>query len=217
MVVAVLPSPESLVPLDETTLAAGVAVLADRDADLAGIVARLGLPPLWGRPASFETLVAIVLEQQVSLRSGAAALERLRLAAGSVDPAAILRLGDDGARAAGLTRQKARYVVGIAQASAGGHLDLEDLRDEPDGDVRCALTALVGVGRWTADIYLLMALRRPDIWPTGDLALAAAMRRLRRLDRLPTAVEQDEIAEGWRPYRAVGARILWHAYLAGER
>lgn len=208
---------ETPAALDETRLIAAVAALAARDADLGAIVARLGPPPLWGRPAGFETLVAIVLEQQVSLRSGAAALERVRLAAGSVEPEAILRLGEDRARAAGLTRQKSRYVVGIAAAHVAGELDLDGLAERPDDEVRVELTRLVGVGRWTADIYLLMALRRPDIWPNGDLALAAAMRRARRLDQLPTAVEQEEIAESWRPWRAVAARILWHAYLAGER
>ncbi|HEV7809475.1 MAG TPA: hypothetical protein VGO64_02655 [Candidatus Limnocylindrales bacterium] len=214
---AIVPPPDTLAPLDESALTSAVAVLAERDEDLAGIVARLGPPPLWGRPAGFETLVAIVLEQQVSLRSGAAALERLRLAAGSVEPEAILGLGEDGGRTAGLTRQKARYVVGLAAASVNRELDLDDLVQRPDDDVRRTLIGLVGVGRWTADIYLLMALRRPDVWPNGDLALAAAMRRAKRLDHLPTVVEQEEVADSWRPWRAVGARILWHAYLAGER
>ena len=130
-----------------------------------------------GRAPGFATLAAIILEQQVSLASGAAALARLGAAAGAIEPAAIVALGEEGARAAGLTRQKARYVVGLADAALDGRFDPGAIEAADDDDARAALTSLLGVGRWTADIYLLMALGRPDIWPDGDLALAAAMRR----------------------------------------
>jgi DNA-3-methyladenine glycosylase II len=203
--------------LDGSMLVDAARELAERDPDLAGILARHGPPPLWERPPGFETLVAIVLEQQVSLASGAAALGRLRAAAGAVEPPAVVRLGEDGARAAGLTRQKARYVVGLAEAALDGRFDAGALERADDDEARVALVALLGVGRWTADIYLLMALLRPDVWPDGDLALAGAMRRAKTLPALPTAAEQRRIAEPWRPWRAVGARLLWHAYLAGER
>ena len=203
--------------LDEPLLLEAVAALADTDPALAAIVARHGPPPLWARPAGFATLVAIVLEQQVSLRSGAAALERLRAAAGSLDPDDVAALGEDGARAAGLTRQKVRYVVGLAGAARDGRFDPAAIAAAPDDDARDRLTALLGVGRWTAGIYLLMALGRPDVWPEGDLALATAMRRALDLDALPDAASQRTIAERWRPWRAVAARILWHGYLAGER
>jgi DNA-3-methyladenine glycosylase II len=203
--------------LDDETLRAAAAELAGRDPDLGGILARHGPPPLWDRPAGFATLVAIVLEQQVTLRSGAAALDRLRAAAGELDPAAVVALGEERARAAGLTRQKARYVVGLAAATLDGRFDAEAIAATGDDDARRALTALLGVGRWTADIYLLMALCRPDVWPDGDLALAAAMRRAKGLQALPDAATQQRIAASWRPWRAVAARLLWHAYLAGER
>jgi DNA-3-methyladenine glycosylase II len=98
-----------------------------------------------------------------------------------------------------------------------GGLDLDALATLDDDEVRTQLTRVVGIGRWTADIYLLMALLRPDVWPVGDLALAGAMRRAKGLERLPDAGEQARIAESWRPYRSVAARLLWHAYLAGER
>ena len=98
-----------------------------------------------------------------------------------------------------------------------GRLDLDAVAAADDAQARARLTSLLGIGRWTADIYLLMALGRPDVWPTGDLALAGAMRRAKRLDALPTSAEQEVIAEAWRPWRAVAARLLWHAYLAGER
>ena len=204
-------------PLDGGRLRAAVAELAGRDPDLAGIAGHHGPPPLWDRPPGFETLVAIVLEQQVSLRSGAAALGRLRAAAGSVSPAAVAALDEDGARAAGLTRHKARYVVMLARSALEGSLDLDAISAAGDEEARAALTASLGIGAWTADIYLLMALCRPDVWPAGDLALATALRRAKRLQTIPTAAEQEEIAEPWRPWRAVAARLLWHAYLAGER
>jgi len=210
-------APPLLVRLDAASLEAAVGILSARDADLAAIVARHGSPPLWARPAGFETLVAIILKQQVSLGSGAAALERLRHAAGGVEPARLAALGEDGARAAGLTRQKARYVVELARAAIDGRFDPAAVAAADDDAARTSLTALLGIGGWTADIYLLMALGRPDIWPDGDLALAAAIRRAKRLDSLPTAADQRAVAEAWRPWRAVAARVLWHAYLAGER
>ena len=129
----------------------------------------------------------------------------------------MLDLSEEGARAAGLTRQKARYVVELARAAIDGRFDAASIATADDDVARVLLTALLGVGRWTADIYLLMALGRPDVWPVGDLALASAIRRAKRLDALPDRDEQEAIASGWRPWRAVAARILWHAYLAGER
>jgi DNA-3-methyladenine glycosylase II len=203
--------------LDLARLHAAAGILADGDPDLRGILDRLGPPPLWDRPPGFATVVAIVLEQQVSLRSGAAALDRLRRAAGSLEPGAVAALGEGEARAAGLTRQKARYVVALAEAAIDGRFDPRAVAAAPDDEARSRLTALLGIGRWTADIYLLMALGRPDIWPDGDLALAAAMRRAKGLETIPDAAAQRRIAEAWRPWRAVAARLLWHAYLAGER
>jgi DNA-3-methyladenine glycosylase II len=203
--------------LDVHQLRAAARSLAERDPELGAILARLGPPPLWDREPGFRTLVAIVLEQQVSLRSGAAALERLRHAAGAVDPEPVVRLGEAGARAAGLTRQKARYVVALGEAALDGRFEPAALEAADGDDARTQLTSLLGIGRWTADIYLLMALGRPDVWPDGDLALATAMRRAKGLGSLPDAAAQRRVADAWRPWRAVGARLLWHAYLAGER
>lgn len=191
--------------------------LAAIDPDLAGIAERHGAPPMWGRAPGFETLVRIILEQQISLASAEAALQRLTRATGAVEPGAIAAAGEDVLRAAGQTRQKSRYLVGMARDVLEGRLDLDRVAAAGDDDARAQLMRVVGIGRWTADIYLLMALRRPDIWPTGDLALAGSMRRAKRLPALPTGAQQEVIAEAWRPWRAVAARLLWHAYLAGER
>jgi DNA-3-methyladenine glycosylase II len=216
-----MPTPESLAAplgrLDDESLARGATELAATDPDLAGIVARHGLPPLWTREPGFATLVAIILEQQVSLRSGAAARDRLAAAAGHLDPPSVATLGEEGARAAGLTRQKARYVTGLAERVVDGRLLPDRLATATDDEVRAQLVEVPGIGRWTADIYLLMALGRPDVWPDGDLALAGALRRAKGLGSLPDPIAQRAIAEAWRPWRAVAARILWHAYLAGER
>lgn len=213
----VQPATEAWRPLDEAGIAVAVRELAAIDPDLAGIAERHGPPPLWGREPGFETLVRIILEQQISLASAEAAFGRLVRAARVVEPAAIVAAGEDGLRAAGQTRQKSRYLVGLARDVSDGRLDLEAVAAADDEDARTMLTSVVGIGRWSADIYLLMALRRPDIWPTGDLALAGAMRRAKGMAALPTGPEQTAVAEAWRPWRAVAARLLWHAYLAGER
>ncbi len=200
-------------PLDEAGLVAGVRELAAIDPDLAGIVERHGTPPLWAREAGFETLVGIILEQQISLASAAAARRRLIEATGAIEPAAIVAAGEDALRAAGQTRQKSRYVVALARDVLDGRLDLDAIAAAGDDEARAQLTSVLGIGRWTADIYLLMALGRPDVWPTGDLALAAAAHEVKRLPARPTYPELDALAQAWRPYRAVAARLLWHHYL----
>jgi DNA-3-methyladenine glycosylase II len=208
--------------LDVASLQVAVEALSASDPDLAGIVARHGSPPLWNREPDFETLVQIILEQQVSLGSALAAVERLRAALGIdasalLTPSAVIELGEEAMRTAGLTRQKAAYLAGLASDISTGQLNLAAIAVASDEDARAALMTVAGIGRWTADIYLLMALGRPDIWPDGDLALAAAMRRAKGLAALPTREEQRAIASAWQPWRAVAARIFWHAYLAGER
>ena len=211
------PATEAAPHLDEAGIAVAVRELAAIDPDLAGIAERHGPPPLWGREPGFETLVRIILEQQISLASAEAAFGRLVRATGVVEPAAIVAAGEEALRSAGQTRQKSRYLVGLARDVLDGRLDLDAVAVADDEDARTMLTGVVGIGRWSADIYLLMALRRPDVWPTGDLALAGAMRRAKGMAANPTGPEQAAVAEAWRPWRAVAARLLWHAYLAGER
>ena len=203
--------------LTTDTLAEGVAELSRRDPHLAAVVARHGAPPLWDRPPGFITLVQIILEQQVSLASGRAAYARLDKVAGGVSPERIARLDDAALQTAGLTRQKASYIRGLAQAIVAGEFDPESLEGLDDEGARTALIKLRGVGAWTADIYLLMALRRADIWPAGDLALVAAIREVKRLRSLPSSDRIARITREWRPWRAVAARVLWHHYLSTPR
>jgi DNA-3-methyladenine glycosylase II len=168
---------------------------------------------MWAREPGFPTLVHIILEQQVSLASARAAFTKLTQAAAPLTPQAFLRFDDDQLKAIGFSRQKAAYCHGLAEAILQGRLDLEALATLPDEDVRAALLAQKGIGPWTADIYLLMVLLRPDVWPAGDLALALAYQRLKGYPVRPGTQELAAIAEGWRPWRAVAARLLWHHYL----
>jgi DNA-3-methyladenine glycosylase II len=177
-------------------------------------VRRDGPPPLWARPTTFATLLRIILEQQVSLASARATFARLRAAAGVVSPQAVLAMGVDGLGGVGFTRQKAGYGFALAQDIAGGALNLSHLARASDEVARDMLMRVRGVGRWTADIYLLMALRRPDVWPAGDLALHHALMRAKQLPSIPSTAEASELATAWAPWRSVAARILWHAYLS---
>lgn len=199
--------------LDERSMLAGLRYLSARDADLAAILMELGPPPMWPREPSFQTLVHIILEQQVSLASARAALDKLLTAAGDLTPARFLSFDDAALKRFGFSRQKMAYCRHLAEAVMTGRLDIDGLRALSDEGVRTELTKLKGIGIWTANIYLLMALRRPDAWPSGDLGLLVAVQHLKRLNARPTSVELDDISLAWRPWRAVAARLLWHFYL----
>jgi DNA-3-methyladenine glycosylase II len=205
---------ETHAPLDEASLVAALEHIAERDADLAATLARLGPPPLWAREPGFPTLIHIILEQQVSLASARAAFDRLRAVASPLTPERFVALDDETLRAVGFSRQKTAYSRHLAHTILDGKLDLDRLARLDDESARAQLLALKGIGPWTADIYLLMALRRPDIWPTGDLGLVNAVREVKGLERRPTAEEMHAIGEAWRPYRAAAARLLWHHYLS---
>src|SRR2546423_5526239 len=203
--------------LTTDTLAQGVAELARWDPHLAAVVARHGAPPLWDRPPGFETLVQIILVQQISLSAGRAAYARLERLAGAVTPECVAALAESDLRSAGLTRQKSSYIRGLAVAIVAGEFDPTALTEMDDESARIELIKLRGVGAWTADIYLLMALGRADIWPSGDLALVAAIREVKRMRSLPSADRVGRIARAWSPWRAVAARVLWHHYLSTPR
>jgi len=198
--------------LTRRTLLAATRALASTDRALARTVERFGPPPLWSREPGFATLVHLILEQQVSLASAQAAFDRLEEALGTITPAAFLRLDDPTLRAIGFSRQKAGYGRALATELLDG-FDLEALASLDDDMVRHELIRLHGVGRWTADVYLTMCLLRPDAWPHGDQALATAAMEVMGLSTRPTWDELAVVAEAWRPYRAVAARILWHHYL----
>jgi DNA-3-methyladenine glycosylase II len=204
-------------PLTNETLARAARILARRDKDLARVVKLYGVPPMWDRPANFATLLYIILEQQVSLASARAAFNKLKTELGEVMPENFLSLDDARLKAIGFSRQKMRYGRGLADAVLSGSLDISALKKMSDDDVRANLTAITGIGDWTADVFLLMVLLRPDILPKGDLALLIALQYLKGLKSRPTHEQFIKIAEPWRPYRAVGARLLWHFYLSKRK
>ena len=201
-------------PLDEAAFAQGVRFLADRDEHLAGVVKAYGHPPLWVREPGFPTLVYIILEQQVSLASARAAFRRLKAAVNPLTPARFLKLTDIELLRIGFSRQKTLYSRLLAESLARRYFHLGDLHELHDDSARNMLIAFKGIGRWTADIYLMSALRRPDIWPTGDLALATAVQEVKRLRQRPSPERLEALSVPWRPWRAVAARLFWHAYLS---
>lgn len=189
-------------------------LLARRDPDLARILKELGTPPLWTRKPGFPTLSHLILEQQVSLASARAAMNRLRAAVSPLTPGRFLDLDDAALKTIGFSRQKTDYGRILARAIIEGQLDLIALKKMDDTAVRSELIKIKGIGVWTADIYLLMALRRSDIFPSGDLALAIAVQDVKRLRTRPTPEKLDTIGLQWRPWRAVATRLLWHYYLS---
>ena len=199
--------------LNEEVFSQGVRLLVDRDEHLAEVVTAYGQPPLWVREQGFPTLVYIILEQQVSLASAKAAFDRLNAAVRPLTPVRFLKLTDGELLRIGFSRQKTLYTRLLAESLARRHFNLRYLHDLPDDSAHKMLIAFKGIGRWTADIYLLSALRRPDIWPTGDLALATAVQEVKRLRKRPTPEKLEALSVPWRPWRAVAARLFWHAYL----
>ncbi len=169
---------------------------------------------MWMREPGFPTLVLTILEQQVSLASAKAAYDKLLAEIDRLEPEAFLGLDDELLRRMGFSRQKTRYCRILAAAVRDGELPLESLPVMSEERVRAELERLTGIGRWTSDVYLLMALGRPDIWPVGDLALAIAIKDVKGLSARPRPSEMETLAEGWRPWRAVAARVLWHHYLS---
>ncbi len=187
--------------------------LAGRDEQLASVIHDYGYPPMWVRPASFATLVLIILEQQVSLASAYAAFKKLKEKAGNITASRIMQLTDDELRSCYLSRQKMTYVRGLAQSVLAKELQLKILNTMDDESVRVQLKKHKGIGDWTADIYLIHALNRTDIFPIGDLALVKSLKELKQLPAHTDQRELLQIAELWRPYRTIATIILWHRYI----
>jgi DNA-3-methyladenine glycosylase II len=187
--------------------------LALADADLSGIIKAHGYPPLWSRPNSFETLVHIILEQQVSLASALSALNKLKERVQELTPARVLLLTDDEFRACYCSRQKTGYIKYLAEALLSGQINLSLFEQLPDDAIRAQLTALKGIGNWTVDVYLMFVLQRADIFPIGDLAAVNALKRVKRLPDV-TREETITVATQWQPYRTVATMLLWHYYLS---
>lgn len=200
--------------LDEDTFGFGVELLRSEDEHLARVVDKFGLPVFWHRQPGFPTLVLLILEQQVSLESGAAMYRRLAGLVGRVEPETVIGAGEHGLRKIGVTRQKTSYLLDLSRQIVAGELDLSSLDNLPLEEARARLTSIRGVGSWTADAYLLSAGRRPDMWPVGDRALQVGAGDVLGMTSIPNEEELTLLGEPWRPIRAVAARLIWHAYLS---
>ncbi|MGW5242020.1 DNA-3-methyladenine glycosylase family protein [Monashia sp. NPDC004114] len=200
--------------LDEQTFAEAVDELTSRDADLARLIADHGRPALWSRPAGFPSLVLLILEQQVSLASAAAAYTRVLARIGTMEPDRLLTTTPEQLRIDGVSRQKDRYLRALATAVTSGDLALDSLDHVTDSEARRDLLALPGIGPWTADVYLLACLGRPDLWPVGDRALQVATAEALGLGTVPDRTQLEVLGDRWRPLRSTAARLLWHGYLA---
>lgn len=192
-------------------------LLATMDPALSSVIQRYGYPPMWTRPNTFASLVHIILEQQVSLASARAALQKLEEKTGAISPEAILRLSDEEMRACYVSRQKTVYIRNLAQEISSKRLRLSKLTLLPEPEIRSILIALKGIGHWTADVYLIFVLQRSDIFPWGDLAALNALRRLKGYPAGYPTEQLRALTEPWRPYRSVAAMILWHHYLSSTR
>jgi DNA-3-methyladenine glycosylase II len=200
------------VPLPDESLRGDLEILAGRDGDLARAYAACGLPPVRHSPPGFAGLIRIIVGQQVSTASAAAILARLAETLPDFAAEAFLALDDKTLAAVGFSRAKIGYGRALAEAVAAGHLDPAEIERLADEEAIARLTAIKGIGRWTAEIYLLFALRRPDVWPAGDLAVVKALCSLKGLGARPGAVDMSRLAEPWRPHRSAAARLLWHYY-----
>mgnify|MGYP000872835489 FL=1 len=187
--------------------------LARKDQDLKGIIREYGYPPMWTRPATFQSLILTILEQQVSLASAFAAFKKLREKIGYVTPAKLLALTDEEMRAAYFTRQKMGYARELARAIQSRKLILKKLEPLSDEEVRAQLIQLKGIGHWTIDVYLMHALQRTDLFPLGDIALVNSLKLIKKLPSDISKEEMLNVAEAWRPNRTIAAMMLWHAYI----
>jgi DNA-3-methyladenine glycosylase II len=187
--------------------------LAAQDTHLGDIISRHGFPPMWTRPATFQTLILTILEQQVSLAAAYAAFKKLKERIGYVTPAKLLQLTDEEMRACYFTRQKIGYARGLAEAIQSKKIILKKFASLSDEEVRHILIQLKGIGNWTIDVYLMHALQRTDLFPLGDIALVNSLKETKGLPKDISKEEMLAIAEPWRPYRTIASMILWHSYI----
>lgn len=202
---------------DADALAGAIAALTRQCRIMRQVYTRTGLPPLRDFTADFAGLCRIVTGQQLSASSAAAIWGRFAAAVVPFEAASILALDDAAMRAPGLSTGKIRTIRTLAAAVAAGDIDFNELNSQSDTEINTRLTRLHGIGPWTAEIYLLFALRRADAFPAGDLALQLAVQKLLRLEERPSAAELASISQRWRPFRGAAARLLWAEYALQQR
>lgn len=190
--------------------------LGKKDKDLQSIIHQYGYPPMWTRPNNFESLVHIILEQQVSLASALSALKKLQEKTIELTPDAIIQLNDEEMRACYVSRQKTIYIRGLANALVKNEIDLQQLKLLTNDQVRATLIELKGIGNWTIDVYLMFVLQRLDIFPIADLAVINAIKKLKQLPKSTEKETIQKMSEDWKPFRTVASMLLWHYYLSSS-
>lgn len=188
-------------------------LLSKKDKHLKAIIKQYGYPPMWTRKQGFETLILTILEQQVSLAAAFAAYKKLKSKIGTVTPAKILNMSNEELRECYFSRQKQGYAKNLAEAFSNKTLPWKKFVDMSDDEVRHHLTSIKGIGNWTADVYLMHALQRTDLFPLGDIALVNSLKETKLLHPHTSKEEMLVIAEPWRPYRTIASMILWHSYI----
>ncbi|WP_299396935.1 DNA-3-methyladenine glycosylase [Pelagibius sp.] len=186
--------------------------LAQQDPDMAAAYRRCGLPPERSSEPGFAGLIRMIAGQQVSVQSARAIVGRLEERVAPLTAEGFLQLDEDDLKAIGFSRSKMRYGGLLAEEIVNGRLDIDGLAEMEDAAAIAALTSVKGIGPWTAEIYLLFALGRPDVWPVDDLALCIAVQHLKSLDARPGRKAMLTLGEPWRPFRSTAARFLWHLY-----
>jgi DNA-3-methyladenine glycosylase II len=204
---------EMIETFNETNFKFYCNLLAKQDDDLKLIIDTHGYPPLFRRSPTFETLLHIILEQQVSLASAKAALNKLKEKIGIVLPEKLLLLTDIELRACYFSRQKIIYTKDLANAIINKQLNLNELIQLPDETVKSELKKIKGIGDWTTDVYMMMAMQRINLFPVGDIALVNSMKTIKALPKQTGKETLLLIAEKWSPYRTVAAFLIWHAYI----
>ena len=198
--------------MTKKVIAPALDALAKRDTDIARVIGEVGYPEPRNRDPGFETFVNIIIGQQVSVHAAAAIRGRLLAAADPLTPESMLALDDDALKAVGLSRRKMEYSRLLAQDVLEGRFDPDGLHKLDDDAIMEAIVARKGLGRWSAEVYMLFALGRTDVWPADDLAVIVAVQRLKGLDDRPNRKLMDELAEDWRPHRGMVALLMWHHY-----
>ena len=191
--------------------------LAKKDKQLREIISKYGYPPMWQRNPNFETLIHIILEQQVSLASAKAALKKLKEKIGTVTPKKLLALTDAELKACYFSRQKSVYARHLAEAILNGELSMGKIALLTDDEIRNELKKIKGIGDWTVDIFLVMGLQRADIFPLGDLAVINSLKKVKQLPHHTSKEQILLLAERWKPHRSVAAMILWHSYIIDRK
>lgn len=187
--------------------------LATQDAQVKAALDLVGFPPERVRDQSFGIFLRVIVGQQLSVKAAASIYERVTDLVGSdPEPGAFADVADDALRAAGLSKQKIAYVRSLCDTVADGTLDIAGLPGLSDEDAIASITAVKGLGVWSAHMYMLSSLGRPDVWPVGDLAVRVGVGRIVELEERPTEKETQEIGERWRPYRSSMALLAWHFY-----